>query len=321
MHLVPVLGVRLLAVVAHGHRQEMEHQVRVGHILVGADEPAALEVVRGSRALASQQPLQADERIAPQVQVGLHGHRLGAGVLDVDLQVVLQVLADAGKVDHGVDSEGVEVPGFAYAGELQQLRGGVDGAAGQDDLAGVDHMGLAVAAVGDAGGHRALEVDFGDHRPGEDCEVRTAGVGGADVCPGCREALALVDVSVEGREAFLAVAVDVVGQGVADFLGCLEEGLEERVGGRATFQDERAVVAAQFVIRVRCQRVFHLVEVGQAVREIPGIHAGVGAPALVIEGGLPRWKIMPLMELEPPRTLPRACATRRPPMKGSGSDS
>jgi hypothetical protein len=30
--------------------------------------------------------------------------------------------------------------------------------------------------------------------------------------------------------------------------------------------------------------------------------------------GLPRWKIMPLMLLEPPSTLPRAWYTRRPSM-------
>ena len=37
--------------------------------------------------------------------------------------------------------------------------------------------------------------------------------------------------------------------------------------------------------------------------------------------GLPRWKIIPLIELEPPSTLPRAWKTLRPFMCGSGSDS
>jgi hypothetical protein len=36
---------------------------------------------------------------------------------------------------------------------------------------------------------------------------------------------------------------------------------------------------------------------------------------------LPRWKIIPLIELDPPSTFPRAWYTRRPPMYGSGSDS
>jgi hypothetical protein len=34
---------------------------------------------------------------------------------------------------------------------------------------------------------------------------------------------------------------------------------------------------------------------------------------------LPRWKIIPLMLLEPPRTLPRPWETRLPFMYGSGS--
>jgi hypothetical protein len=36
---------------------------------------------------------------------------------------------------------------------------------------------------------------------------------------------------------------------------------------------------------------------------------------------LPRWKIIPLMLLEPPSTFPRACEMRRPCMNGSGSDA
>jgi hypothetical protein len=35
--------------------------------------------------------------------------------------------------------------------------------------------------------------------------------------------------------------------------------------------------------------------------------------------GLPRWKIIPLMLLDPPSSLPRAWNTRRPFMCGSGS--
>jgi hypothetical protein len=67
----------------------------------------------------------------------LHRDRLLGGVLDVDLEVVLQVLADAGQVVHDVDAERLEVVRVADAGELQQLRR-VDRAAAQDHLAGGD---------------------------------------------------------------------------------------------------------------------------------------------------------------------------------------
>ena len=45
-----------------------------------------------------------------------------AGVLDVDLEVVLQVLADAGQVVHDLDAERRELGRVADAGELEQLR-------------------------------------------------------------------------------------------------------------------------------------------------------------------------------------------------------
>jgi hypothetical protein len=46
--------------------------------------------------------------------------RLRARVLDVDLEVVLQVLADAGQVVHDVDAERAQLVGVAHAGELQR---------------------------------------------------------------------------------------------------------------------------------------------------------------------------------------------------------
>jgi hypothetical protein len=33
------------------------------------------------------------------------------------------------------------------------------------------------------------------------------------------------------------------------------------------------------------------------------------------------WKIIPLIALDPPSTLPRLCDSRRAPRNGSGSDS
>jgi hypothetical protein len=171
--------------------------------------------------------------------------------------------------------------GIADAGELQQLRR-VDGAAGQDHFTGGDLMGLAVAAVGDAGGHVALEVDLGDEGPGQDGQVLPAELR-PQVGAGGGEPLALVDVAVERGEALLAVAVDVVGQRVAGFLCGGEEGLEQRIGGGTALQHQRAGVSAQFIVGIGCERVFHPVEVREAVREVPRFHAGVGAPALVVE--------------------------------------
>ena len=56
------MALRSGAVVADRQRQEVEHQVRVGDLVVAADEAARLEVVRRAWAAAEQQPLEADLR-------------------------------------------------------------------------------------------------------------------------------------------------------------------------------------------------------------------------------------------------------------------
>ena len=57
--------------------------------------------------------------VGASLECGLHRDRLRAGVLDVDLEVVLEVLPDAGQVrDHG-HVERLELGRGADAGELQ----------------------------------------------------------------------------------------------------------------------------------------------------------------------------------------------------------
>ena len=112
------------AVIADRDRQEMEHQIRIGDAVVAARESAALEVVRRAGAFAQEEPLRADERTLPFRQRGLEGYRLGAGVLDVDLQVVLQVFPHSRNTGDCVDAEFLEFVRSTDAGQLQHLRGG-----------------------------------------------------------------------------------------------------------------------------------------------------------------------------------------------------
>ena len=116
--LVTVVAGRRRTVVAHGDRQEVEHQVRVPNLVVGPGEPAALEVVRRAGARAEEQPPEPDPRPVPPLEVGRHRNRLRARVLDVDLEVVLQVLAHPRQVVHDLDPERSELVGRADAGEL-----------------------------------------------------------------------------------------------------------------------------------------------------------------------------------------------------------
>ncbi len=133
VHLVPVPTGRRRPVVAHGDRQEVEHQVGVGHVVVAASEAAGFEVVRGTGALAQEQPLGADERSPPHLQLRLQRDRLLARVLHVDLEMVLHVLADSRQVVHHRDAQRAERAGITDAAELQQLWR-VERAATQDDF-------------------------------------------------------------------------------------------------------------------------------------------------------------------------------------------
>ena len=104
-----------------------------------------------------------------------------------------------------------------------------------------------------------------------------------DVGAGGAEPAAAVDVAIELAEAFLAVAVDVVGQRVAGLASAREERAEQRVRRRAALEDERAVVTAPRVVRCSRKRRLHLLEVRQAVSEVPGLHPRIRRPALEVE--------------------------------------
>ncbi len=103
------------------------------------------------------------------------------------------------------------------------------------------------------------------------------------VGPGGGQAPTPVHVAVERREALLPVAVHVVGERVARLLHRLEEGAEQRARGRTALQHEGPGVPAELVGAVCGEAAFHALEVGKAVRVVPGLHAGVRRPPLVVE--------------------------------------
>ena len=195
--------------------------------------------------------------------------------------MVLQVRPDAGKVGDDGNPERLQVLGVSDPGQLHQL-GRVDGATTEDDLTGLDRaLHAAGAHVLDAHRPLALEDHLGGVRKGLDVEVLPVhdrvqvGAGGA-------EPASLVDVAVEPGEPLLPIPVDVVGEGVAGLLCRLEEGTEERVGGRSALEHQRPTAATPLVRAGQAR--LHALEVRKAVGEVPVLHALVGAPALVVHG-------------------------------------
>ena len=119
----------------------------------GADEGGALELVRGAEPGLGEQPLRPDPRHAGVVVVAVERDRLQALHLDVELEVVLQVRADAGAVGDDRDAVLGEVRRRADAREHQELRR-VDRGGGEDHLARGPSRSAASPRAGDldAGG-------------------------------------------------------------------------------------------------------------------------------------------------------------------------
>ena len=141
-------------------------------------------------------------------------------------------------------------------------------------------MGLASLDHFDTHGTVAFEHEASDEGAAADLEVG-AGSHRMQVGAGGTEAMPPEDGSVEGREALLAIAVDVIGERIAGLLHGLEERLAEGVCRGTALELERAV-APPPLVGARQARL-HPLEVRQAVREVPAAHAGVGAPPLVVE--------------------------------------
>ena len=110
------------AVVGHGERQEVVLDVGIGHARTAADEAAGLEVVGRAESVMAQQPTHADHRAREESHGRIERDWLGARDLEVELNVVLQVLADARPVRDDVDAVLVQFRCGPDAGELQELR-------------------------------------------------------------------------------------------------------------------------------------------------------------------------------------------------------
>ena len=95
------------------------------------------------------------------------------------------------------------------------------------------------------------------------------------------EPASAMDVAVKPRKTLLPVPVDVVGARVTGLNGRCEKRIEQRVRRRPALEHQRPAPAAPLVRSG--QAGLHALEIRQAVRVVPGLHARVGGPALVVE--------------------------------------
>jgi hypothetical protein len=227
------------------------------------------------------QPFHAHAHLTePGVELVVGGDGLGALVAQADLQVVLQVLADARQLVHQRNAHALEQRARPDARELQQLRR-LDGAGAQQHLGtaarGLQHAALPVA---DAGGAAPFEHQLAGQRLGLDAQVgpllhgrRQVGLGGA-------AAPALVRGELVVAGAFLRGAVEVAGARHADLLRAVDEGLDQLVlrGNVRNLQRSAAAVEGVGAALV----ALGLDEVGQHVVVAPAGVAQRGPMVVVL---------------------------------------
>src|SRR5947209_5830269 len=103
MGLKSVLSCEAAAVIGNRQREEVELQVGSTDPGARADEAADLEMIGRAESAAGSQPAQSDERLRPRASGGIERDWLRARHLHIELEMVLQVFADAGAILHHRD--------------------------------------------------------------------------------------------------------------------------------------------------------------------------------------------------------------------------
>src|SRR5579883_1617906 len=179
-------------------------------------------------AIAKQEAAQ-DRRNKPvDAQIAIERHRLDDLVNEADIDMVLQILADAGQVMRGLYAVRCKLVGVADAGQHENLRG-IDRAGREDDLLiGAGAKALAILLIFHCKSAAALDDDAlgqgvsgdGEIWPGENRTKESF----RRAAP-----LAVPDREIIAAEAFLLLAVEIVIDRVAGLLARLDEQVEKRV--------------------------------------------------------------------------------------------
>ena len=251
-----------LAVIANGDRQEVVLQVRPLLVIAATDEATGLELVACAHTSAFEQPLCTDFWLVVPLQRRVERNGLLALVLNVHLQMVLQVFADAGQFMYDRNAQLFQPLWVTYARALENLRGGNRTTAQQHFATRASLLGLAFLLVADADGALTLEFDHVGDGAGFDGQV-TALFGRVQVATsGGGAATFRRYEAVHRAEALLLVAVDVLGFWVTGLLARLYKSAVKRVIARFGSGHADGPVATVVVVRADIAG-FALFEVGQ----------------------------------------------------------
>ena len=110
------------SIIAHRGGQEMILNIRRLKAGTRSDKCARLKMVGRAEAGFEEEPTRADEELAEQVEFAVETDRLCAMELEIDLHMILQVLADTGEVMAHRNAETRKECGGPDAAALQNHR-------------------------------------------------------------------------------------------------------------------------------------------------------------------------------------------------------
>ena len=211
---------------------EMQLRVRRAVARPEPQERAGLEPLLGAHALAGEEPLRAHGQIVGKLRMIPERQRLGHAVLDLDLEVIVQVLAHTRKIGADRDAQRAQLRRRANARVQKQVRR-ADGAGAEHHVPGREHL-LA------GGCHHQKPVDAGavsgQAQHFDAClhlEIRAA-PGAPQIGAGGAVALAVLDVDPEQPEA-LGLTLD----GLMHVIAPLAAGLDKGIVGGPALGDHR----------------------------------------------------------------------------------
>ena len=244
------------------------------HVRAGAEEAAGIAGADREQPFPEQRVAHSGaDPLAPAVDHVVHRDRLGAAILDADLEMILQVVADARHVGDHADAMRAQQLGRSEPGKLHQLRR-VERASGQDDLAaGAGNPRRAALPVFDPDRAPPLEQDAARQRVGFDDEIGSA-PRLAQIADRGRPAPAVLRRELEIAGALLRRPVEIVVARIARLLRGLDERLAQRMrladigDGERPADAVQRVLAALLVLGAAEVRQ-HIVEAPAGIAELP----------------------------------------------------
>ncbi len=191
-------------------------------------------MVRRRSSLSLKEPLEANPRLIPPLQRWIHWYRLFAGILDINFQVILHILADTWQIMHHIYAQLAELPGITNSRKLQQL-GWVNGAGTANDLTTIRFLRAAVSAdILDSHCLLSFKQDPVGESTTDNGQIGSSHHG-MQISPGRTQAAAAMNVAVKGAKSLLLVPIDILCQRIACLLHCPHEGAKERIFTGASF--------------------------------------------------------------------------------------